>query len=151
MKKVFVLIALMLSISLAGCSTSANTENEIRVQIQLDLQEDIGLLLVNYHVDGAEGKGGMSNSDRSMLKKDSGDLVWTYDKELLDEPSDSVDVTLQFVVVTEYFDPNYDNDYPEEYMIPMDAISFEAAFGESCYVTISGDKVNGYRAELSGA
>ncbi len=120
-------------------------DDEIKVNIRLDLDEDIGLFLISYDVNGAEGSGGVSNADHSMLKKDSKDLYWSFYKEQLETDTDAADVKLSFTVVTDYFEPNYDNNYPEEYMIPMDAISFHANFGETYYVTIKGSKVNGYQ------
>ncbi|MCQ2551598.1 MAG: hypothetical protein MJ146_05370 [Clostridia bacterium] len=120
-------------------------DDEIKVNIRLDLDEDIGLFLISYDVNGAEGSGGVSNADHSMLKKDSKDLYWSFYKEQLETDADAADVKLSFTVVTDYFEPNYDNNYPEEYTIPMDAISFHANFGEIYYVTIKGSKVNGYQ------
>ena len=83
-----------------------------------------------------------------MLQRDSTNLVWSYNKEFLDNPANIVDVTLQFIIVTEYFEPDYEFDYPDEYLIPVDAISFSAEFGETYYVTITGDQVNGYQADI---
>lgn len=123
-------------------------DNEIKVNIKLDVNEDIGLFLIDYDVNGEDGKGGISNADKTMIKRDSTDLYWSFYKEQLDNTADTVDVKLLFTIVTEYFDPNYDNIYPKEYMIPIDAISFKADFGEIYYVTITGNKVNGYQAVI---
>lgn len=123
-------------------------DNEIKVNIKLDVNEDIGLFLIDYDVNGEDGTGGISNADKTMIKRDSTDLYWSFYKEQLDNPADTVDVKLLFTIVTEYFDPNYDNIYPEEYMIPIDVISFKADFGETYYVTITGNRVNGYQAVI---
>ena len=121
--------------------------DEIMLKIQLDLKEDIGLLILDHDVDGEEGSGGMSNVDKSMLKHDDV-LYWTFDKQQYEGSDDTVDMTLRFTVVTEYCDPNYDNIYPEEYMIPMEGVSLRADFGKTYSVTITGDKINGYEAHL---
>lgn len=150
---ILILMTLLLSLSLAGCNLYGDAppvaeEDEIKVLINLDLNEDIGLLLTKYTVNGKEGMSGNSNADKSMLQRDSTNLVWSYNKEFLDNPANIVDVTLQFIIVTEYFEPDYEFDYPDEYLIPVDAISFSAEFGETYYVTITGDQVNGYQADI---
>ena len=150
---ILILMTLLLSLSLAGCNLYEDAppvaeEDEIKVLINLDLNEDIGLLLTKYTVNGKEGMSGNSNADKSMLQRDSTNLVWSYNKEFLDNPANIVDVTLQFIIVTEYFEPDYEVDYPDEYLIPVDAISFSAEFGETYYVTITGDQVNGYQADI---
>lgn len=127
-------------------------ENEIKLKIQLDLKEEIGLLLIDHSVNGTGGMGGMSNADKSMLRCDDV-LYWDFDKTLyeLDGTADSVDLTVRFTVVTAYFDPNYDNLYPKEFMVPMEALSFRAAFGNLYRITIRGDRTEGYRAVLESA
>ena len=150
---ILILMTLLLSLSLAGCNLYEDAppvaeEDEIKVLINLDLNEDIGLLLTKYTVNGKEGMSGNSNADKSMLQRDSTNLVWSYNKEFFDNPANIVDVTLQFIIVTKYFEPDYEFDYPDEYLIPVDAISFSAEFGETYYVTITGDQVNGYQADI---
>ena len=55
-------------------------ENEIALQIQLDLKEDVGLLIIDSDIDGQKESGGISNADKTMLKKD--DLIyWSIDKQ----------------------------------------------------------------------
>ena len=151
--KVLILIILALLIAFAVVKIGTNDDappqaenDEIKVNIRLDLDEDIGLLLFSYDVNGTEGSGGVSNADQSMLKKDSKDLYWSFYKEELETAADTVDMKLSFTVVTEYFEPNYDNNYPKEYMIPMDAFLLQVNFGETYYVTIKGSKANGYHA-----
>lgn len=123
----------------------AAEDDEIKVNIRLDLDEDIGLLLINYNVNGADGVGGISNADKSMMKKDSKDLYWSFYKRQLDAPADTVAATLDFTAVTKYFSPNYDNIYPEEYMVSMGDITFPADFGKTYCVKITGSKINGYK------
>ena len=146
-----IILALFL-LTLAGCSLygapDQAEENEIKVLIDLDLMEDIGLLLTGYTVNGEEGMSGTSNADKSMLQKDSKNLLWSYNREFLDDPAGDADVTLQFIVVTEYFEPDYDFNYPEEAMIPMEPVSFTAEPGVTYRVTITGDLENRYTASL---
>lgn len=142
---------MMLTVILAGCGLSRDTvkasENEIMLVIQLDLKEDIGLLILYNSLDGAETSGGVSNADRSMLKHDE-ILYWSIQKEEYENPADTADLTVRFRIITEYCDPNYENDYPEEFTILLDPISFTADFGRDYHITITGDKTNGYQAAL---
>lgn len=155
MKKYFMtgfLLMLGLSFAFAAISFTQTDDalqrvedNEIKVNIQFDLDEDIGLFLIDYDVNGMRGAGGISNANKAMLKRDSKDLFWSFDKELLVSPTDTAGVTLTFTVVTQYFAPNNDNIYPEAYMIPVDTIFFPARFGEIYCVTITGNRVDGYQ------
>ncbi len=136
---------------MTGCSGQYDLPSEddmIQVIIKLDLKEDIGLFLTEWDINGQKGGSGSSNADRSMLKHDD-ILDWSFDRQFLEVPADTVDLTLRFIVVTKYFEPRYDFDYPEEYMIPMDPISLTADFGETYSVTVTGDSVNGYTAVLN--
>ena len=146
------IIVLILSFAAAGCGSDQGPEpagpDEIKVRITLDLKEDIGLLITDYTVNGETGSGGVCNIDKSMIRKDSTDLDWTYCREVMKKPTDTADVFLQFTVVTKYFDPNYENIYPEEYKVPMEPVAFTAKFGDTLHVTITGDKANGYQAVL---
>lgn len=121
--------------------------DEISLQIQLDLKEDIGLLLIDSDVDGNVSSGGSSNADKTMLKKDD-QIYWPIERQNYEGVPDTVELSLRFTVVTEYCEPNYENAYPAEYQIPMDAITFPANFGASYSIRITGDKTNGYRAVL---
>ena len=154
MKKiiVFTVISVLLAFAVSGCGQPYQYQaagDEIKLLIRLELNEDIGLLLIDYDAGGKEGSGGMSNADKTLLRRD--DLLdWSFDKKLLDIPeqTDGVDLTIRFTVVTEYVEPNYEDIYPEEYKIPMNAISLKAKFGESYYITIRGDKTSGYSAVI---
>ena len=121
--------------------------DEISLQIQLDLKEDIGLLLIDSDIDGNVSSGGSSNADKTMLKKDD-QIYWPIERQNYENVPDTVELSLRFTVVTEYCEPNYENTYPEEYQIPMEAITFPAKFGESYSIRITGDKTNGYQAVL---
>ena len=108
-------------------------ENEIALQIQLDLKEDVGLLIIDSDIDGQKESGGISNADKTMLKKD--DLIyWSIDKQHYETVSDMVELLLNFTVITEYCDPNYENIYPEEYTMPMKPITFTAKAGDVMFV-----------------
>lgn len=145
----FALMVIFVCINLIINNTPPKAaDNEIMVNIQLDIDEDIGLFLIDYDVNESAGEGGISNADKTMIKKDSTDLYWTFNSEFLDNPVETAKVKLLFTIVTKYFTPNYENIYPEEYMIPLDPISFKANFGQIYLVTITGNKHNGYHATL---
>ena len=134
--------------ALYGCYGSAKVaDDEIALQIRLDIKEDIGLLVVNYTANGISHSGGVSNADKSLLKH--GELItYTLTKQDFDNQENIENMSVQFEIITEYVDPNYENIYPAEYTKPMNAIDLYANFGESYNITISGDKVNGYEAVL---
>lgn len=151
-KTLFVLLVVMLAACISGCGQQDNApqamEDEIKLLIQLDLEEDIGLLVLDNTLDGVETSGGISNADKSMLKRN--DIVdWTISKQDYGNPADTADLSVRFRVITEYCEPNYDNDYPEEFTVLLDPISFKAEFGKSYHVTITGDKESGYQAALN--
>ena len=122
-------------------------EDEITLRIKLDTKEDFGLLLIDYDANGLGGRGGMSNANKSLIKHNEL-LFYTLPKHAFDDPSDVENLSIRFTVITQYFEPNFDEIYPAEYTIPMDAISLKADFGKFYSITISGDKSNGYQAVL---
>lgn len=123
-------------------------DDEIALHIQLDTKEDVGLLVYDYRADHHEYSGGTSNADRSLIKHDSDSIV-VWNKEELNSSSDTVEFSIQFRIITEYVTPNYENVYPANITEYIKPISFEAYFGESYFITISGDKTNGYKAALN--
>lgn len=150
MKKKLGIVLMILA--LFGCSkpndgTYEASDDEIALQIQLDIKEDIGLLIVDYEANESSGSGGTSNADKSLLKHDEF-IIYILSKQEFKNPSDVENMTIQFTIITEYVDPNYENIYPEEYTKKMNTISLHAKFGESYYITITGDKTNGYEAVL---
>ena len=156
MKKIIVVTAAvlaLLAVFAAGCGNMPDdtapeaADDEIALHIQLNLKEDIGLLVVDYYADGTTCSGGVSNADKSMLKRDEL-IIYTLSRQSFDAPEDVEELSVRFTVITEYVDPNYENIYPAEYTKPMEAISLRGKFGESYYVTISGDRENGYHAVL---
>jgi len=143
---VILIIAIIFVLSKAY-ESKQTSENEINIQIQLDLKEDIGLLIIDSDFCGNKESGGVSNLDKSMIKKN--DVIsWSIDKQHYVNISDTIELALHFTVISEYCDPNYENIYPEEYMIPIEEIAFTANFGETYFIKIVGDKTNGYQAIL---
>ena len=122
--------------------------DEIALHIQLDTEEDIGLLVYDYRADGHEYSGGISNADGSLIKHDSDNIV-VWNKEELNTLSDTFELSMQFRIITEYVTPNYENIYPDDITKYMEPISWDANFGESYFITIIGDKTNGYKAVLN--
>lgn len=122
-------------------------EDEIALRIKLDTKEDFGVLLIAYDANGSGGRGGISNADKSLLKHDD-QLFYTLPEHAFDNPSDVENLSIQFTIITEYVEPNFEEIYPEEFKIPIDPISLKADYGESYSITISGDKTNGYQAVL---
>ncbi len=126
------------------------TDNEIALHIQLETKEDIGLLVFDYRADDHEYSGGISNANKSLLKHNASDIIQVWNKQQLNSTSDTVAFSIQFRIITEYVDPNYENIYPEEITKYIrEPISWEARFGETYFVTITGDKTNGYKAVLN--
>ena len=121
--------------------------DEIALHIQLDTEEDIGLLVYDYRADGHGYSGGISNADGSLIKHDSDNIV-VWNKEELNTLSDTFELYMQFRIITEYVTPNYENIYPDDITKYMEPISWDANFGESYFITITGDKTNGYKAIL---
>ena len=125
-------------------------DDEIALYIQLDTKEDIGLLVFDYSVNGHEFSGGMSNADKSLLKHDELLIeVWNreqllWNEEQLQYSADTIELSIQFRIITEYADPNYENIYPENLTKYLEKISFEAHFGEVYSFTITGDNISGY-------
>ena len=121
--------------------------DEIALHIQLDTEEDIGLLVYDYRADSHEYSGGISNADGSLIKHDSDNIV-VLNKEELNNIADTFELSMQFRIITEYVAPNYENVYPDDITKYMEPISWDAHFGESYFITITGDKTNGYKVAL---
>ena len=120
-------------------------EDEIALRIKLNTGEDFGLLLIDYGANGSGGRGGISNANKSLIKHDE-QLFYTLPKHAFGDPSDVENLSIRFTVITKYFEPNFDEIYPAECTIPMEAISLKAEFGKSYSIVISGDRTNGYQA-----
>lgn len=123
-------------------------DDEVALHIQLDTEEDVGLLVYDYRAGGHEYSGGISNADGSPIKHDSDNIV-VWNKGELNNLSDTFDLAMQFRIITEYVPPNYENIYPDNITKYIEPISWEAHFGESYFITLAGDKTNGYQAVLN--
>ena len=146
-------IVLVLGLGLVGYNQIIPDEyvpaaDEIALHIQFDVEEDIGLLVYDYRTDGYEYSGGISNADGSLIKRDSDNIV-VWNKEELHHLSDTFELSMQFRIITEYVAPNYENVYPDDITKYLEPITWEAHFGESYFITITGDKTNGYEAVLN--
>ena len=132
--------------ALYGCYGSARVaDDEIALQIKLDIKEDIGLLVVNYTANGISHSGGVSNANKSLLKH--GEIItYTLSKQDFDNQENIENMSVQFEIITEYVDPNYENIYPAEYTKPLEPIDLKVNYGNSYNITISGNKSNGYKA-----
>ena len=122
--------------------------DEIALHLQLDTEEDIGLLVYDYRADSHEYSGGISNADGSLIKHDSDNIV-VLNKDELNNIADTFELSMQFRIITEYVAPNYENVYPDDITKYLEPITWEAHFGESYFITITGDKTNGYQAVLN--
>ena len=123
-------------------------DDEIALHLQFDTEEDIGLLVYDYRADGHEYSGGISNADGSLIQRGSDNMI-VWNKEELNNPSDTFELSMRFRIITEYVAPNYENVYPDDITRYMEPISWEARLGESYYIAITGDKANGYQAVLN--
>jgi len=123
-------------------------DDEIALHLKLDTEEDVGLLVYDYRAGSHEYSGGISNADRSLIKHDSDNIV-VWNREELNLSSDPFELTMQLRIITEYVAPNYENVYPDDITKYMEPISWEAHFGESYCITITGDQTNGYQAVLN--
>lgn len=151
-KFIAVMFVFFYAFSLTGCNKNALVaevaDDEIALQIKLNTKDDIGLLIIDYIASSSSGSGGISNANKTMLKHGE-ILTYTLNKQELNNVTDIENIIIQFTVITEYVDPNYENIYPLELTKPMDPISLKANYGESYFITISGDKTSGYKAVLS--
>ena len=156
MKKMIGIVAvivIVLGLSLVICNQIIPDEygpadDEIVLHLRLDTEEDVGLLVYDYRADSHEYSGGISNADGSLIQHDSDNIV-VWNREELNHPSDSFEVSMQFRIITGYVAPNYENVYPDDITKYMEPISWEAHFGESYFITITGDKINGYKGILN--
>ncbi len=126
----------------------APADDEIALHIQFDGNEDIGLLVYDYCADGHEYSGGISNADGSSIRRGSDSIV-VWNKEELHNLSDTFRLSIQFRIITEYVAPNFENIYPDDITKYLEPISWEAHLGTSYFITITGDKANGYQAVLN--
>ena len=123
-------------------------DDEIALHLKLDTEEDVGLLVYDYRAGSHEYSGGISNANESLIRHDSDNSV-VWNREELNLSSDPFELTMQLRIITEYVAPNYENVYPDDITKYMEPISWEAHFGESYCIPITGDQTNGYQAVLN--
>lgn len=144
--KTLVLISLLLlTLIFSACGAAQASDDELILKIGLDLDEEIGLLIIDWELGSESGSGGISNADKSMLSPGE-PLDFSFDKSQFENVKEPFDLTLNFTISTEYFEPNFENDYPEEYLIRLEPVSFEAAFGNTYNIAIIGNEKDGYSA-----
>ena len=156
MKKIIGIAAaavIVLGLSLVICNQIIPDEyvpddDEIALHLKVDTEEDVGLLVYDYRAGSHEYSGGISNADGSLIQHDSDNIV-VWNREELNLSSDPFELTMQLRIITEYVAPNYENVYPDDITKYMEPISWEAHFGESYCITITGDQTNGYQAVLN--
>ena len=122
--------------------------DEIALHLKLDTEEDVGLLVYDYRAGSHAYSGGISNADGSLIQHGSDNTV-VWNQEELNLSSAPFELSMQFRIITEYVAPNYENIYPDDITKYMEPISWEAHFGEAYFITITGDKTNGYQAVLN--
>ncbi len=154
-KRIGIIIAIVVALGLSYIvykqiipSEYVPADDEIAIHIQLNIEEDIGLLVFDYRANDAELSGGISNADKSLIKHNS-DVVLVWNKQELGSSSDAIELSIQFRLITEYVNPNYENIYPEDITEHLDAISWKAHFGETYFVTITSDEKRGYKAIMN--
>ena len=138
-KKIIGILAaagLVLGLGLVVCSRMLPGEyvpaaDEIALKIQFDTAEDVGLLVYDYQADGHEYSGGISNVDGSLIRRDSENIV-VWDRAELAPRAEPFELSIRFRVI-EYLDP----------------ISWQAHFGKTYSITLTGDRTNGYQAVLN--
>ena len=124
-------------------------DDEIALHVQMNTKEDIGLLVFDYYADDVEFSGGISNADKTLIKN-SDDIVIVLNKQELKSTYNNVNLEIYFRIITEYTEPNYENIYQENITQCIDTpVSWKASFGEEYFITITGDKANGYKAVLN--
>lgn len=125
------------------------TNDEIALHIKLDTKEDIGLIVYDYEVDNHLYSGGISNANGSLIKHDSSDNVQVWNKSNFDSNENNITMKITFRIITEYYPPNFENIYPSNITKYIEPLEINMNYGNSYYVTISGNKTNGYTAALN--
>lgn len=123
-------------------------DDEIALHIKLNTKEDIGLLVYDYRANNHISSGGTSNADKSLIDHNSESIMVVFNKQELNNYSDTIDFSIQFRIIMEYVTPNYENIYPESITKYTNPISWNAHFGESYYITIGGSEATGFTAVL---
>ena len=152
-KKIIFLI-ILLSINLCLIIIKNNkvdetktSDDEIILQINLDVPKDFGLLLIEYETKDASGSGGVSNANKSLIKHND-NLTYSLSKQDFNNASDITDLTLTFKIVTEYVEPNYEDNYLASLSFTLNPVQINAHYGNTYHITITSDE-NSYQAILS--
>ena len=123
-------------------------EDKISLQIQLDLEEDIGLFLREAEAPGFSVTGGQSNADRTLIRRD--ELLYdSFTRRQFETPDEPKKISIRFSVVTEYMDPNFENNYPDELVRSLDPVTVSACFGDTVRIVVHGGRDSGYWAEVA--
>lgn len=123
------------------------SDDEIILQINLDVSKDFGLLLIEYETKDASGSGGVSNANKSLIKHND-NLTYSLSKQDFNNASDITDLTLTFKIVTEYVEPNYEDNYLASLSFTLNPVQINAHYGNTYHITITSDE-NSYQAILS--
>lgn len=123
------------------------SDDEIILQINLDVSKDFGLLLIEYETKDASGSGGVSNANKSLIKHND-NLTYSLSKQDFNNASDITDLTLTFKIVTEYVEPNYEDNYLASLSFTLNPVQINAQYGNTYHITITSDE-NSYQAILS--
>ena len=123
------------------------SDDEIILQINLDVPKDFGLLLIEYETKDASGSGGVSNANKSLIKHND-NLTYSLSKQDFNNASDITDLTLTFKIVTEYVEPNYEDNYLASLSFTLTPVQINAHYGNTYHITITSDE-NSYQAILS--
>ena len=123
------------------------SDDEIILQINLDVPKDFGLLLIEYETKDASGSGGVSNANKSLIKHND-NLTYYLSKQDFNNASDITDLTLTFKIVTEYVEPNYEDNYLASLSFTLTPVQINAHYGNTYHITITSDE-NSYQAILS--
>ncbi|MBR0138389.1 MAG: hypothetical protein IJM15_08250 [Erysipelotrichaceae bacterium] len=145
------LAAVMFGLYVYGSKPYSVGEDEIALYIKMDVKEDVGLIVMDYSFDDYKYSGGIANADKSMIKHGT-EIIYVWSRQEFEDRGDvfgdRVKIGITFRIITEYIDPNYENDYPEELTAYLDPIEFETDFGKAYNAIFTGDKVNGYSVKL---
>ncbi|MGM9941566.1 MAG: hypothetical protein ACI32N_06195 [Bulleidia sp.] len=124
------------------------SSDEAAIRIHLNTDADIGLIVYDYFLDGQSYSGGISNADRSRIRKDSSDNLVILNRSDLNIHQDPIEMRITFRIITEYVDPNFENIYPEqitEYTAPL---NLKLYYGKVIDLSITGNRNSGYQISM---
>ena len=141
--------AILLALPLPGCGEPyAPADDEIALRIQLDLDEDIGLLVIDYAAGESSGSGGVSNADKSPLRRDEL-LFYTLERHFFDDPSAVGQPAPGLHGHNGVSGAQLRKRLPRGIHLPAGGVILGAEFGEVYSLVISGGTESGYEAVLS--